>query len=95
MVGRTRRNKTKKKMEKDYYKILGITKEATVREITQAYRKLALRFHPDKNESLAATKKFQDLSKAKMIIISTIRTKVLLLRRTFRTSLRRIVSCQI
>lgn len=34
---------------KDYYKLLGVSREATTREIRQAFKQLALTMHPDKN----------------------------------------------
>ncbi len=42
--------KKRLKMGKDYYKILGIERNATDDEIKKAYRKMALKFHPDKNK---------------------------------------------
>lgn len=51
-------------MGKDYYKILGITKGATDDEIKKAYRKMALRYHPDKNKSIGAEEKFKEIAEA-------------------------------
>lgn len=36
--------------DQDYYSLLGISKEASNREIRQAFKKLALKLHPDKNQ---------------------------------------------
>jgi DnaJ homolog subfamily C member 3 len=56
----------KQSKEKNYYKILGLPRSATKKEIKKAYRELALKWHPDKNadDKEEAEKMFQDISEA-------------------------------
>ena len=49
---------------KDYYDILGVSKNATAAEIKSAYRKLALQYHPDRNKTKEAESKFKEVTKA-------------------------------
>ncbi|XP_058053227.1 dnaJ protein homolog 1-like isoform X1 [Anopheles bellator] len=51
-------------MTKDYYKILGVPKTASDDEIKKAYRKLALKYHPDKNKSPQAEERFKEVAEA-------------------------------
>ncbi|TNM85402.1 hypothetical protein fugu_007673 [Takifugu bimaculatus] len=51
-------------MGKDYYDILGLKKGASDEDIKKAYRKQALRYHPDKNKSPGAEEKFKEIAEA-------------------------------
>ncbi|KAM8962297.1 dnaJ homolog subfamily B member 5 [Pelodytes ibericus] len=51
-------------MGKDYYKILGIPNGANEDEIKKAYRKMALKYHPDKNKDANAEDKFKEIAEA-------------------------------
>jgi len=54
--------------KQDYYEILGVDKSADKRDIKKAYRKLALKFHPDKNPSKDAEEKFKEISEAYAVL---------------------------
>lgn len=54
---------------KDYYELLGISRTATPEEIKKAYRKLALKYHPDRNkDNKAAEEKFKKISEAYAVL---------------------------
>lgn len=55
-------------MGKDFYKILGVSKTANDDEIKKAYRKLALKYHPDKNKAKDAEEKFKEVAEAYEIL---------------------------
>lgn len=55
--------------EKDYYAVLGVSKDASDKEITKAYRRLARQFHPDANpDNAKAEEKFKDVSAAYEVV---------------------------
>lgn len=51
-------------MGKDYYRVLGIAAGASDDQVKKAYRKQALRYHPDKNTSPEAEEKFKEIAEA-------------------------------
>jgi len=51
-------------MGKDYYAILNVKKGASDDELKKAYRKSALKYHPDKNKSPGAEEKFKEIGEA-------------------------------
>jgi curved DNA-binding protein len=54
---------------KDYYKVLGVSKTATQDEIKKAFRKLAIKYHPDKNPGdKKAEEKFKEINEANEVI---------------------------
>jgi len=54
--------------DKDYYEILGVAKDAGAGEIKKSYRRLALKWHPDRNKSSEAEKRFKEINEAYEIL---------------------------
>ncbi len=51
--------------KRDYYEVLGVDRTADMEEVKKAYRKLALKYHPDRNpHDKAAEEKFKELGEA-------------------------------
>ena len=62
--------------KRDYYEILGVNKSAKKEEIKKAYRKQALKYHPDKNKGdKAAEEKFKEASEAYHVLSDDKRKK--------------------
>jgi molecular chaperone DnaJ len=54
--------------KRDYYEVLGVEKAASRDQIKDAYRKLALQYHPDRNKDAGAEEKFKEISEAYAVL---------------------------
>ncbi|MEM4348169.1 MAG: molecular chaperone DnaJ [Candidatus Anstonellaceae archaeon] len=54
--------------KRDYYEILGVPRNATLQQIKDAYRNLALKYHPDRNKEPGAEEKFKEISEAYAVL---------------------------
>ena len=54
--------------EKDYYKILGVSKNASKEEIKTAYKNLAKKYHPDINKDKDVSEKFKEINEAASVL---------------------------
>ena len=61
---------------KDLYSILNLTKDSTTEEIKKSYKKLAFKYHPDKNKDPEAIPVFKDISEAYEILTNKEKKKI-------------------
>lgn len=54
--------------KRDYYETLGVPKNSSKEDIKNAYRKLALQYHPDRNKAYGAEEKFKEISEAYAVL---------------------------
>lgn len=54
--------------KKDYYEVLGVTKDASEKDIKSAYRKLAMKYHPDRSDASDAEERFKEISEAYAVL---------------------------
>jgi molecular chaperone DnaJ len=54
--------------KRDYYEVLGVSRTASKDEIKDAYRKLAMQYHPDRNKASDAEEKFKEISEAYAVL---------------------------
>ena len=54
--------------KRDYYEVLGVTKSASIDELKIQYRKLALKFHPDRNQHADTQEHFKEISEAYAVL---------------------------
>ena len=62
--------------KRDYYEVLGLSKTASANEVKSQYRKLALKFHPDRNKSEEAAEHFKEISEAYAVLSDSEKRKI-------------------
>ncbi len=66
------------KMPMNHYDILGVNRTARQREITRAYRKLVLLYHPDKNNDPGSTQRFIEITEGSSNNLAQLKKKYIL-----------------
>jgi len=61
--------------KRDYYEILGIAKNSSASEIKKAYRKLAMKYHPDRSKEAGSEAKFKEISEAYAVLSDATKRK--------------------
>lgn len=51
-------------VKRDYYEVLGLSRDASSEDIKKAFRKLAMQYHPDRNHDASASEKFKEINEA-------------------------------
>ena len=54
--------------KRDYYEVLGVSKNASAEDLKGAFRKLALKYHPDRNKDKGAEEKFKEINEAYQVL---------------------------
>ena len=54
--------------QRDYYEVLGVSRDADAKAIKDAFRKLALRYHPDRSKEPGAEEKFKEIAEAYAVL---------------------------
>ena len=55
--------------QKDYYNLLGVSRDATEEQIRRAFRGLAMEWHPDRNKAKGAAERFKEINEAYQVLI--------------------------
>ena len=62
--------------QKEYYQILGVSRDASEEEIKKAFRQQALKYHPDRNQEPGADEKFKEINEAYQVLSETEKRKL-------------------